>query len=106
MSVAKFRIKRGDMVIVTTGKYKGQKGEVKKVLTKDLKVIVNGVNEVTRHMRPTQEIPDGKVKKTLPLHISNVALIDPSTNRAGKVSYKTEDGKKVRFFKKTGKVLG
>ncbi len=106
MSQPKFRIKRGDLVMVTTGKYKGRAGTVQKILKEDEKLIVEGINVVVRNQRPTMENPEGRVQKTLPIHISNVALVDPSTNRPGKVSYRIEGDRKVRFFKKTGEVLG
>jgi large subunit ribosomal protein L24 len=106
MSQPKFRIKRGDLVVVTTGKYKGKKGTVQKVLKEDEKLIVEGVNVVIRNQKPSMDNPEGRVQKILPIHISNVALVDPSTNRAGRVSYRIEGDRKVRFFKKTGEVLG
>lgn len=106
MSQIKCRVKRGDVVEVVTGKHKGRRGAVQKVLLQEGRVIVEDINVVVRHMRPTQVNPEGRVTKTLPIHISNVALIDPSTNRAGKVSYRIEGDRKVRFFKKTGEVLG
>lgn len=106
MTQPKFRVKKGDLVEVTTGKFKGQRGLIQKVFLDEGRVVVENVNVVTRHMRPNQNNPEGRVSKTLPIHISNVALIDPSTNRAGKVSYRIEGDRKVRFFKKTGEVLG
>jgi large subunit ribosomal protein L24 len=105
MTQIRYKIKKGDTVQVTTGKNKGLKGVVEKVLLKDGKVLVAGVNEVTRHARPTQANPDGAYKKNLPIHISNVALVDPASDSISKVGIKEVDGKRVRYFKKSGNVV-
>jgi large subunit ribosomal protein L24 len=100
------RIKKGDIVKVITGGYKGKTGKVLKVLTKENRVIVEGVNIVSRHSKPSNANPDGGIiKKEAPIHISNVLLVDPKTNEATRVGYTVVDGKKVRFAKKTGNVL-
>lgn len=106
MTQPKFRVKKGDLVQVVTGKHKGRRGIVQKVFLDEGRVMVENINTVTRHIRPSEINPEGRVLKTLPIHISNVALIDPSTNRTDKVSYRIEGDRKVRFFKKTGEVLG
>ncbi len=111
MSKAKLKIKKGDQVVVLTGKDKGAKGEVLKVLTsKDQKsgarVLVQGVNMVTKHNKPSQVAAGGIEKKELPLHISNVALADPKSGEATRVGYKTlKDGKKIRVAKKSGETV-
>ncbi len=103
MTQARFKVKKGDFVEVTTGKHKGLRGKVTKVLLDDAKVLVENVNMVVRHVRPTPAAPEGKVTKHLPLHISNVAIVDPSTDKCAKVMVKiNEDGQKVRVFKKSG----
>ncbi len=106
MTQLRFKVKKGDTVKVLTGKEKGKTGVVQKIDLQNAKIVVEGVNTVTRHIRPSQMHPSGSFTKNLPLHISNVGLVDPSTNEAGKVGYKTlEDGSKVRYFKKSGHVL-
>lgn len=103
MNKPRFKIRRGDTVQVITGRSKGKRGLVKKVLVSESKVIVEGVNVVTRHIRPDHRYPQGSVTKEMPIHISNVALIDTETDKPSKVGFKIdENGKKVRFFKKTG----
>ena len=100
MTQPKFKVKRGDKVQVIAGKNKGQRGSVKKVFLDTGKVIVDNVNVVVRNVKPDYRHPEGSFKKELPIDISNVSLIDPSTDKPGKVGYKFEDGKKVRYFKK------
>jgi large subunit ribosomal protein L24 len=103
MTQVRFKVKKGDMVQVMTGKNKGRRGIVEKVLLQDSRVVVQGVNVVTRHMRPTPTNPNGSLVKTLPIHISNVAVIDPSIDAPSKVAYKINpDGTKIRIFKKSG----
>lgn len=103
----KFKIKKGDQVVVLTGKDKGAKGEVLEVLTEKNRLVVQGVNVVTKHQKPTQVAPGGIQKKELSIHISNVALADPKTGEATRVGYKTlKDGKKVRVAKKSGETVG
>lgn len=99
----KMKIKKGDKVIILTGKSKGKTGEVIKAMPKDLKVIVSGCNMVKKHQRPTQEGPGGIIEKEMPIHVSNVALVDPKTNKATRVGYKVEkDGTKKRVAKRSG----
>ena len=106
MTQPKFKIKRGDVVLVTTGKDKGQRGTVKQVLLDKAKVIVENINVVVRNVRPDYRNPQGAFRKEMPISISNVSLIDPSTDKPAKVGYKIdENGKKVRYFKKSGTVL-
>ncbi len=105
MTQKHFKVKKGDFVQVTCGKNKGKRGVVQKVLLDDSKVIVEGVNMVRRHIKISQANPDGYLDKTMPLHISNVSHIDPSTDEPAKVGYKFIEGKKIRFFKKTETLL-
>lgn len=99
------KIKKGDQVIVTTGRDKGKQGEVLKALPKENKVIVQGVNMVKRHTRPSQTSAGGIISKEAAIDVSNVALIDPETGKATRVAMKIIDGKKVRVAKKSGKVI-
>lgn len=106
MSKAKLKIKKGDKVVVITGRDKGKNGEVLKVIREENRVLVSGINTVTRHQKPTQTSPGGIDKKELPIHISNVALADPKGGKATRVGFKTlKDGKKVRFARKSGEVI-
>ncbi|WP_440959583.1 50S ribosomal protein L24 [Oceanicaulis sp. LC35] len=99
------KIKKGDKVIVLTGRDKGKTGEVTQVLPKEDRVVVSGVNVVKRHQRPTQTAPGGIVEKNASIHVSNVALADPKSGEATRVGFKVEDGKKVRVAKKSGEVI-
>ncbi len=102
----KLKIKKGDQVIVLTGKDKGAKGEVVKTLPAERRVIVQGVNVVKKHERPTQFSQGGIVQKELSIHVSNVALADPKNGKATRVGYTTlKDGKKVRVAKKSGETV-
>jgi len=99
------KIKKGDKVIVLTGRDKGKTGEVTQVLPKEERVVVSGVNVVKRHQRATQTAPGGIVEKNASIHVSNVALADPKSGEATRVGFKVEDGKKVRVAKKSGEVI-
>jgi large subunit ribosomal protein L24 len=99
------KIKKGDRVMVLTGKDKGREGVVAKVMPKDARVLVTGLNMVQRHTRPTQFDPQGGIKnKEAPLHVSNVAVVD-SKGKPTRVGFREEAGKKVRFAKTTGEVI-
>lgn len=100
------KIKKGDQVIVITGRDKGKTGEVVKSMPKDNKVVVSGINLVKRHQRPTQESAGGIISKEAPIHVSNVALIDPKDGKATRVGFKVENGQKVRVAKRSGEVIG
>lgn len=103
----KFKIKKGDEVIVIAGKDKGKKGSVLSVLREKSRVLVSGVNLVKKHQRPDRNNAGGIVSKEASLHISNVALLDPKEGKATRVGYKLlADGKKVRVAKASGEVLG
>lgn len=100
------KIKKGDKVIVTTGKDKGKTGEVLQVLPKDNRVVVQGINQVKRHTRPSQMSEGGIVTKELSIHISNVALADPKDGKPTKVGFKLDkDGNKTRIAKKSGETV-
>ncbi len=100
------KIKKGDKVIVLTGRDKGRTGEVIKVMPKDSRVLVQGVNMVKRHTRPTQVNPGGIIDKEGPIHVSNVALIDPKPDKPTRVGFRTlENGTKVRFSRASDEVL-
>ena len=101
------KIKKGDYVVVIAGKDKGQKGEVLKVFPKESRVVVKGVRMVKRHTRPSQGDPEGGIKQfEAPIHVSNVAHIDPKENKPTRVGFKTlKDGQKVRVAKKSGEVI-
>lgn len=100
------KIKKGDTVLVISGNDKGKTAQVLKVLIKTDRVVVEGVNVVSRHTKPSNSNPDGGiVKKEAPIHASNVMLVDPKTNERTRVGSKVENGKKVRYAKKTGNVF-
>lgn len=101
----KLKIKTGDTVRVTTGDHKGQEGKVQKVLLDKNKAIVEGINTVSKHEKPSAANPQGGiVKKEAPIHISNLSLIDKN-GEVTRVGYREEDGKKVRFSKKSNEVI-
>ena len=100
------RVKKGDKVVVIAGSEKGKEGVITKVLPKEEKVIIAGINMVKKHVKPNQAEPEGKItEKEAPIHVSNVALVDPKTNKATKVKYEIKDGKKVRVAKKSSTVI-
>ena len=100
------RIKKGDSVMVITGKDKGKTGEVLNILPAQQKVVVRGVNIIKRHTKPSQTAPGGIVERENAIHLSNVALIDPTSNKATKIGFRTlEDGRKVRFSKSSNEIL-
>ena len=99
------KIKKGDRVVVLTGKDKGKTGSVTKVWPKECRVLVEGLNMVQRHTRPTQLDPQGGIKhKEAPLHLSNVAIVD-ATGKPTRVGFRVDGDKKVRFAKSTGEVI-
>ena len=99
------KIKKGDRVVVLTGKDKGRQGAVLQVLPKEQRVVVSGLNMVQRHTRPSQLDPQGGIKhKEASLHLSNVAVVD-SNGKPTRVGFKIEGDKKVRIAKTTGEVI-
>lgn len=101
----KLKIKTGDTVRVTAGDHKGQEGKVQQVFLDKNKAIVEGVNQVSKHEKPSASNPQGGIKKKeAPIHISNLSLIDKNGDTT-RVGYRTEDDKKVRFSKKSNEVI-
>ncbi|UYZ13474.1 50S ribosomal protein L24 [Brevibacillus sp. WF146] len=100
-------VKKGDTVIVIAGKDKGKKGRVLAAYPKKERVLVEGINLVKKHTRPSQTNPQGGiVTQEAPIHVSNVSLIDPKTGKPTRIGYKVlENGKKVRYAKKSGEVI-
>jgi large subunit ribosomal protein L24 len=102
------KIRKNDRVIVIAGRDKGRQGVVLRVVDNGTRAYVEGVNMVKKHTKPNpqKEQAGGIIEKEAPIQISNLALIDPSTNKAGRVGYKLlEDGKKVRYFKGSGELV-
>ena len=98
------KLRKGDKVIVLSGKDKGKTGEITQVLPKEGKAIVDGINVAIRHTRQTQNSQGGRLPKALPIDLSNLALLD-SNGKATRVGFRTENGKKVRFAKTTGETV-
>ena len=102
----KLKIKTGDTVKVIAGEDKGSEGKVLRVLREKNKAVVEGVNMVSKHTKPSAKNPQGGiVKKEAPIHISNLAIVDPSTKEATRTGVRVEGDKKVRFSKKSNQVL-
>ena len=102
------KIKKGDEVIILTGKDKGKTGNVVRAIPEDDRVIVDNVNMVKKHQKPNpaMNVPGGIVEKEMPVHVSNVALVNPATGKADRVGFKTlDDGRKVRVFKSNGETV-
>ena len=104
--MAAAKIKKGDKVVVLSGKDKGKHGEVTKAIPKEGKVIVKGVNIITRHRKPTQTNPQGGLEKAeAPLHVSKVALEDPKTGKPTRVRFGMQGDKKVRIAVRSGETI-
>lgn len=105
--IYKIRLKKGDTVIVRSGKYKGQTGKVTAVHPSENKVTVDGINIVKKHVKPSQSHPQGAVVEvTKPIWVSKVAIVEPTSKRASRIGYSvTAGGTKKRLFKKTGKEI-
>ena len=100
------KIRKGDKVVILAGKDKGRTGEVIQVMPKEDRAVVRGVNVVKRHQRQTPKLQGGIVNKESPVHLSNIAHIDPKSGEATRVGFKVlGDGRKVRFAKKSGEVI-
>jgi large subunit ribosomal protein L24 len=101
------KIRRDDEVIILTGKDKGKRGTVTKVLTQEGKVIVAGINLVKKHQKPVPQLGQagGIIDLEAPIDVSNVALFNSASGKADRVGFRIEDGKKVRFFKSTGELV-
>lgn len=102
----KMRMKKGDQVMVITGKDKGKIGEVLRLFPKDNRALVQGVNMIKRHTRPTQASAGGILEKEASIQISNLSQIDPKDNKPTRTGVKVlKDGRKVRFSKRSGEVI-
>ena len=100
------KVRKGDRVVVTSGREKGKSGEVLRVYPADARVLIAGVNLVKRHQRQTQKVQGGIVSKEAPLHLSKIAHVDPKTGGPTRIGFKIlGDGRRVRFAKKSGEVL-
>ncbi|MCB1457064.1 MAG: 50S ribosomal protein L24 [Nitratireductor sp.] len=100
------KIRKGDRVVVLAGKDKGRTGEVIKMMPKDGKALVGGINVVKRHQRQTQNQEAGIINKEAPIQVSNLAIVDPKDGKATRVGFKVlEDGRKVRFAKRSGDMI-
>ena len=104
--MAAAKIKKGDSVVVRSGKDKGRTGTVLQVMPKDGKVVVQGVNVAARHRKPSQTNPQGGIdRREAPMHISKVSLADPKSGKPTRVRFETKDGKKVRVAVKSGETI-
>ena len=104
--MARIKIKKGDYVVVLAGRDKGRSGEVLKVLPKEGRAIVQGINSVRRHQRQTATTDGGIINKDLPIEISNLAIEDPKDGKPSRVGFKfLKDGRKVRYAKRSGEVI-
>ena len=101
----KLKVKKGDKVVVITGRDKGKSGEIVKVLREENRVIVQGVNVAQRHQKQSMQQEGGIVQKELTIHVSNVALIDPKTEKPTRVGYKMDGERKVRVARRSGEAL-
>jgi large subunit ribosomal protein L24 len=105
--MAKLKIKKGDTVVVLTGRDKGKTGSVLRALPRDNKVVVQGVNIAKRHQRQSPTAQGGIVEKEMPIHVSNVSHIDPKDNKPTRVGFKVaKDGSRERIAKRSGQVIG
>jgi len=98
------KLRKGDQVVVLTGKDKGRKGEITRVIPKENKAVVSGVNVAIRHQRQTQAAQGGRIAKEMPIDLSNLALLD-KTGKATRVGFRMDGDKKVRFAKTTGEAI-
>ena len=101
----KLKLKKGDQVVVIAGAYRGQKGEILEVLPKKNRAVVQEVNIVKKHQRPTNDNPGGINEIAAPIHLSNLMLIDPKTGEPTRIGRKVVDGKIVRYSKKSGEII-
>ena len=99
------KIKKGDKVVVLTGRDKGKTGEVFQVMPKETRALVRGINLVKRHQKQTASQEAGIVSKEAPVHLSNIALLDPKDGKPTRVGFKVIDGRKVRFARRSGEII-
>ena len=106
MTMPKLKIKKGDTVVMMTGRDKGKSGEVVSVMPKELRAVVRGINVVKKHQKQSASQEGGIISKELPVHLSNLALRDPKDGKPTRVGFKfLEDGRKVRFAKRSGDLI-
>ena len=104
--MAAAKIRKGDTVVVLSGKDKGKTGEVVRSMPKDMKIVVSGVNVHARHRKASQTNPQGGIeRKEAPMHVSKVAIADPKTGKPTRVRFEERDGKKVRVAAKSGELI-
>ena len=99
------KLKKGDRVVVLAGRDKGKEGDILRVIPKENRAVVSGINIVVRHQRQSQSSQGGKIPVEAPIQLSNLALIDPKDGGPTRVGFRFEDGKKVRFAKKSGETI-
>ncbi|OLP55391.1 50S ribosomal protein L24 [Rhizobium rhizosphaerae] len=99
------KIRKGDKVVILTGKDKGRTGEVIQVMPKEDRAVVRGINMVKRHQRQTQTQEAGIISKEAPIHLSNLAVADPKDGKPTRIGFRFEGDKKVRFAKRSGEVI-
>ena len=106
MATTKLKIRKGDRVKVITGRSRGKTGDVLRVIASEQRVVVSGVNVIKRHTKPSRSDSGGIIEREAAIHVSNVALIDPKTDKPTKVGFKfLEDGRKVRFARGSGETI-
>jgi len=101
----KYKIKKGDKVVVIAGSYRGTEGEVLEMLPKAGKAIVDGVNIAKKHMKPTNDNPGGIIDKALPIELSNLMFLDPKSGKGTRLGIREEGGEMVRYSKKSGETV-
>ncbi len=99
------KLKKGDKVVVIAGRDKGVEGEIERVIPSEGRAVVSGVNTVIRHTKQSQASQGGRIPKAMPINLSNLAMVDPKDGGPTRVGFRTEDGKKVRFAKKSGETI-
>jgi large subunit ribosomal protein L24 len=102
----KLKVKKGDKVVVITGRDKGKTGEIIEVMPSENRVKVRGVNMVKRHQKQTMQVPGGIIEKEAAIHVSNVAHVDPKTQKPTRVGYRMEGEEKIRFARRSGEKIG
>ena len=103
--VEKFKLKKGDEVIILAGKDKGKKGKIIKMIPKQMKAIVSEINRVKKNQKPDNNQPGGIIDKEMPIHISNLSYFDPQQKKGIKIGFKISDNKKVRINRSSGKEI-
>ena len=103
--IRKFKLKKGDEVIVLAGKDKGKTGKIIKIIPKQMKAIVSEINKVKKNQKPDNNQPGGIIDKEMPMHLSNLSFYDPALKRGVKIGYKFKDNKKLRINRNSGKEI-